>query len=229
MTQPGYRHRILVVDRSGSISNVLTGQQSGLEEFFMSESRVPGKATYSLWDFDSEIRCVHSFASLEDVRGYRIEPRDMTALYDAAGDAVETEGRQLAAVPEDQRPEDVVVIISSDGQENSSRRRTGGEVKKLLELQQDTYKWRVLYLGFGAAAFAEGAKIGTRPGLTVNSVNSDTGAQNAWQMSSDYLARVPVASAAAAAGQPADLTDEERALGESGEKQEEQGTTKKKR
>jgi hypothetical protein len=223
MTQPGYRHRILVIDRSGSISNVLTGQQSGLEEFFMSESRVPGKATYSLWDFDSEIRCVHSFAPLEELRGYRIEPRDMTALYDATGDAVEAEGRQLAAMPEDQRPEDVTVIVSSDGQENSSRRRSGDEVKKLLELQQDAYQWRVLYMGFGAAAFAEGAKMGTRSGLTVNSVNSNAGAQNAWKMSSDYLSRAPVAVAAAAAG-TYDLTDEERALGESGEEQE--GTAK---
>jgi len=217
MTLQGYRHRILVIDRSGSILGILQGQQDGLREFFKSEASVPGKATYSLWDFDTEVRRVHALAPLDDVQGYQIEPRGGTALYDAVGAAVSTEGEALAALPEDQRPEDVVVIVSSDGEENSSCRLTGAGVKALLEHQQGTYQWRVLYMGFGQAAFDEGERVGARGGLTVNSVASDAGSRNSWKMSAGYLSRVPYAAAAAGQGIFTDLTPEERALGESGD------------
>jgi hypothetical protein len=197
VTQPGYRHRIIVMDRSGSIWDILAGQQSGLQEFLRSEERVPGKVTFSLWDFDTEIRCVASLAPLDAVKGYVIEPRGGTAMYDAVGDAVSAEGEKLAALPEDERPEDVTVIIASDGMENRSVRRTGPEVKQMLGHQQDAYGWRVIYMGTNQDAFAEGAKIGAHANLSVNYVNSNTGSQNAWNATSDLLARAPVAVASA--------------------------------
>jgi hypothetical protein len=82
---------------------------------------------------------------------------------------------------------------------------------------RDVFGWRVLYMGCNQDALKEGAKIGTRSGLSVNTVSSDTGQRRAWKMSSNYLGRVPVASAAAARGQSTDLSPEERSLGESGE------------
>lgn len=219
MTQAGYRHRILVIDRSGSIRGILKGQQAGLDEFLASEAAIPGKATYSLWDFDTEITRRYVLEPADRVKGYKIEPRGSTALYDAVATAVIDEGEDLAALPEGERPEDVVLIVSSDGEENSSCRYTGAAVNALLTQQQDVYKWRVLYMGFGREAFDEGERIGTRGGMTVNSVSTNTGSQNAWKMSASYLRRAPVAFAAAAAGQSLDLTPEERALGESGEEQ----------
>jgi hypothetical protein len=212
VTQPGYRHRIIVMDRSGSINAILAGQQSGLDEFLASEGRVPGKATFSLWDFDSEIRCVHSLAPLDSVKGYAIEPRGNTAMHDAVGDAVAGEGEKLAALPEEERPEDVTVIIASDGLENSSRRRTGPEVKAMLDRQQDAYGWRVIYMGTNQDAFAEGAKLGARRGTTVNYANSSTGSANSWAATSNLLSRAPVATASAGGY---DFSDDERNLAES--------------
>jgi hypothetical protein len=214
MTQAGYRHRIIIQDRSASMNDILAGAQSGLDEFIEAEGKAapPGKVTFSIWDFDTEIRCVHSFEGADAVRGYQIRPRGNTALYDAAGMAVTAEGRNLAGLPEGERPEDVVVIIASDGRENSSQKWEGPQVAALLAQQQDVYKWRVLYMGCKQDAFAEGAKIGTRQGLTVNTASTNSGQENAWKMSSDYLGRVPVA---AATMDSLDLTDEERARGES--------------
>lgn len=197
MTQPGYRHRIIIMDRSGSIGSILAGQQGGLKEFFGSEALVPGRATYSLWDFDTEIRCLHSLAPLDTVTGYVIEPRGGTAMNDAVGDAVSAEGEKLAALAEDGRPEDVTVIIASDGEENSSRRRTGPEVKAMLDHQQDAYGWRVIYMGTNQDAFAEGAKLGARQDLTVNYASTNTGSLNSWTATAGLLSRAPVAAAAA--------------------------------
>ena len=212
MTQPGYRHRIIVMDRSGSIADILAGQQSGLREFFNSEGQVPGKATFSLWDFDTEIRCVHSLAPLDAAQGYLIEPRGGTAMHDAVGDAVTGEGEKLAAMPEDERPEDVTVIIASDGLENRSQRRTGSEVKAMLGHQQDAYGWRVIYMGCNQDAFAEGEKLGARQDLTLNYVNTNTGSANTWSAASSLLARAPVAMASAGGYE---FNQDERDLAES--------------
>lgn len=214
MTQAGYRHRIIIQDRSGSMSGILPGAQSGLEEFFGAEERLGGKVTFSVWDFDTEIRCVHSFQGADAVRGYRIEPRNATNLHGAVGMAVEGEGAKLAALPEDERPEDVTVLIASDGLHNTSGLYTAAQVRVMLEHQREVYGWRVIYMGCNQDAFAEAGNIGVAPGLTVNSAGTSTGQANAWKMSASYLSRTPVAASASAV--VLDLTDDERALGESG-------------
>jgi hypothetical protein len=215
MTQQGYRHRVIIQDRSGSMTKILRGAQDGLDEFIAGEAAVPGKVTVSLWDFDTETRCFASFAAPDEVSGYRIRPRGSTNMYDAVWIAVSAEGDQLARLPEDERPADVTVIIASDGEHNTDDLYTGLEVKGLLDQQQDAYQWRVIYMGCNQDAFEEGEKLGTRRGLTVNTVSTDDGQYRSWKMSSDYLSRVPVA--AAAGGQSVDFTPEERALGESAE------------
>jgi hypothetical protein len=220
MTQAGYRHRVIIQDRSGSMEKILAGAQEGLDEFLQGEAAAPGKVTVSLWDFDTETRCVASFRPPGEVAGYLIVPRGGTNLYDAVAMAVTIEGAKLGALPEDQRPEDVTVLVASDGAHNTTVEHDGPQVRDMLGHQQAAYGWRVIYMGCNQDAFAEGAKIGARAGLTVNSVGTSTGQHNAWRMSLDYLSRVPVAAAAAARGQSADLTDEERSLGESGEEQE---------
>jgi hypothetical protein len=216
MTQAGYRHRIIIQDRSGSMGDdddFLAGAQRGLEEFLRGAAKAPGRVTVSLWDFDTEIRCVHSFVPPEHA-AYRIQPRGGTNLYGAVGQAVTTEGEALAALPEGERPEDVTVLVASDGKHNTTMDWTGARVKALLERQQGEYSWRVLYMGCGTEAFNEGERIGTHGGLTVNTAHSGAGQQAAWKMSGNYLDRVPVASAATMDSYV--LSDEERALGESG-------------
>jgi hypothetical protein len=211
MTQAGYRHRIIIQDRSGSMGDILEGAQRGLEEFLKGEAQAPGRVTVSLWDFDVEIRCVHSFKQPEEI-GYQITPRGGTNLYGAVGAAVITEGEALASLADDERPEDVTVLVASDGEHNTTVEWTGARVKALLDGQQDIYKWRVLYMGCGAEAFNEAERMGTHSGLSVNTVRSNAGQRNAWKMSSDYLSRVPVGASCTA--DSLDLTDEERALGE---------------
>lgn len=221
MTMKGYVHRVLVIDRSGSIGMILDGQQRGLAEFFESEARVQlagdvVKATYSLWDFDTEIRCVHLHAQLNEVRNYKIEPRGGTALYDAVAQAVSAEGRHLSCMRESERPEDVTVIISSDGEENSSKEYGlgaggGPRVAEMLKHQQEAYAWRVLYMGTNQDAFAEGAKIGIAVNTSLSYTNSNAGSAGGWAAQANLLRRAPVAMAAPM-GMGYAYNDEERAM-----------------
>lgn len=216
MTQAGYRHRILVIDHSASIKTIVAGQQSGLRELIDSEAALPGTVTFSLWQFDDEIECVHSFAAADQVRDYLIVPHGMTAMYDAIADAVIAEGVALAALAEDERPEDVTVLIASDGLENASKRFTGTEVAELLRVQKDDYSWRVLYMGTNQDALKEGEKFGVVNDSSLDYHASDAGSANAWKMSAHLMSRAPVASAAPG-GQGFSYNEAERAVAASDE------------
>lgn len=222
MTKPGYRLRLLIIDRSGSIASLMPGQQTGFDELLSGEAALPGEAAFSLWDFDSEIRCIASHAPLSEVQGYKIEPRGLTALNDAIGRAVTEEGAKLAALPEDQRPEDVTVIVSTDGLNTQPNQEwTTAKVHALLAEQQAKYGWRVLFLGTNQDAIQEAGKYSVASGQAVNFTSSSTGARNSWVGTRNYLSRVPLASAAG--GQGLNYSAEERELAESGEEPENAG------
>jgi hypothetical protein len=199
---------------------IITGAQAGLREFFSNEAALPGEVTLSLWDFDNpgNIRCLHSFARPAEAASYIIEPRGMTALYDAIAEVVAAEGAKLAALSEDERPEDVTVIIASDGEENQSAKypkpHGGPLVKAMLDHQQEVYGWRVLYLGTNQDALAESAAIGVAGGSTLSYVNTSTSTQNSWGATNDLLTRAPVA-AAVPGGQGFVYSRMERQKGES--------------
>src|SRR5882724_4452266 len=119
MTNPERRHIIFVMDRSGSIRDILSDMQGGFSQFITDQLAVPLETTASLYQFDTEHDQPFSFAPLAELRNYTIVPRGGTALLDAVGTAFVKEGEQLAAMPEDQRPGTVIVLIATDGLENS--------------------------------------------------------------------------------------------------------------
>jgi len=136
MTNPRYQHDILIMDRSGSISSILEGMQDGFREFIgaqgalhVSQGGELESVTASLWQFDDKVELVASFEDVLRLAPYTIRPRGSTALYDAVGLAVTTEGERLAAMSEDQRPGQVIVVIASDGLENWSKEWDGGKIR----------------------------------------------------------------------------------------------------
>lgn len=197
MTNPRYQHDILIIDRSWSINEILAGMQDGLTEFLHGQDELLAaqggeleRVTASLWQFDDKIDCVGSFQPVPSFLDYKIQPRGNTALRDAIGRAVTTEGEQLAALPEDQRPGQVVVVIASDGLENVSQEWTWPQVRALLRQQQGDYGWQVVYMGTNQDAFAEAEKIGVAGNDSVLEYRaSNAGTKNAWKMSGSAVGR----------------------------------------
>jgi len=218
MTNPRYQHDIVVMDRSGSIREILQGMQEGFREFISAQGALHvsqggelESVTASLWQFDDKIDQVGSFEPVGNLASYMIVPRGNTALYDAIGRAVTTEGEALAAMSEDQRPGQVVVIIASDGRENWSKEWDGGKVRELLERQQRDYGWQVIYLGTNQDAFSEARKIGAQ---NVNSVlsykSSNAGTQKAWRGTSAAVGRFSHDFLGAGVAASVSYNDEER-------------------
>jgi uncharacterized protein YegL len=161
LTDPGYVHYIMIVDRSGSMSTIRADMNGGIHTFVDKQLEgVDGnKRTVSFYQFDTEHDRVHDFDLLEKVKTYELVPRGGTALLDACGQAITEVGQKLSAMDEDKRPGYVMVIIVTDGMENSSRKYTRAQVKKMVTHQQDKYGWRFTYLGV-EDAFNQAESIG---------------------------------------------------------------------
>lgn len=218
MTIQAYQHDILIMDRSGSISDILAGMQDGFREFCASQAALEAegiRVTGSLWQFDDEIECLHSVQPVTSLASYRIIPRGMTALFDAVGMAITAEGAKLAALPEDQRPGQVLCLVSSDGKENHSREYAGDRVAAMIEHQRDAYKWKFVFIGTNQDVFktAGGLNIGLASSLSY--APSSAGAQSAWRSTSAAVGRYTRSASSAPKGQ-ADLFEVEYSDSERG-------------
>jgi hypothetical protein len=221
MTDPGYIHRIILCDSSGSMLSILDGMQSGFAEFTQSQREIlagdPGlRMTVSLWEFADDVECRHSFASLDEVAGWRLKPGGWTALHDGIGISLTTEGAHLASLREDRRPSQVSALIITDGKENKSRRYDAAQARSLVEQQRVTYNWDVTFLGANQDAALSAAEVGSVSSLSFQATNSATsGAMSA--VSSRY-ARAAKAAASSAGGTvdwgSVDYTEDERRLAE---------------
>lgn len=150
----------VVMDRSGSMSSIKDEAENGLNSFIEEQKKLPGDATFTLVEFDTEYNFVHNGVPLKDVPKCKLVPRGMTALLDAVGRAVNETGDRLSKMPEDQRPGLVVFVIITDGQENASHEFTRKQIKEMIEHQTNVYNWKFTFLGANQDAFAEAASIG---------------------------------------------------------------------
>lgn len=160
MTDSDYRHLILVVDRSGSMQSCREATQEGINSFFATQAGEPGRATASLFEFDTEHDTVFEHVPLAEAPAYTLVPRNGTALLDAVGFAFAREGEWLASLPEDERPGAVVVVIATDGEENSSREYSADQIRDIIREQRETYNWQVLFIGANMDAVKTAAAYG---------------------------------------------------------------------
>ena len=165
MTKPAYTHIISILDTSGSMSRIIDELASSFESFCLRQKEVPGDVTCSVYTFNSLVEKTESFVDV--VNNVIKLPRFAsggTALFDAIGYALNTEGAALSNMAEDQRPSKVIVTILTDGDENASKEFRGEQgrlkIKEMLEHQQSKYSWEVIYMGANIDAQQTSASIG---------------------------------------------------------------------
>lgn len=189
MTDPAYRHYLLVVDRSGSMDSIKDEAQNGIRHFVREQAALDGRATLTLCQFDNKYEVVHDFTALAAAGSYELVPRNMTALLDACGMAITTVGERLAILPEDQRPGKVIVLITTDGHENASHEYSREQVKNLITRQREQYKWQFLYVGANVDAFAEAGGMGIAAAGTMNYTADSAGTKSAYAAASASSSR----------------------------------------
>lgn len=116
--------------------------------------------TLVLYDFDSEYREVFK-GRKGDYDYYKLEPRGMTALYDAVGRAIDSTGAYLKArIDAGEEAPAVVFVIVTDGGENSSREITWEALTERIKTQTETYGWTFDFLAADQDAMSAAKNLG---------------------------------------------------------------------
>lgn len=154
---------IFVLDRSSSMSSMREEAISGFNTFLAGQQELPGKATFSLVFFDTDVVLVYDNADIKKIPtldAFTYKPNGMTALYDAIGYTVDRyKGRKA---------EKTIMAVLTDGEENSSRRYNSFSVQQLLKDVQGEGEWEVLFLG----ANLDTTRFANNAGIKLNNTTS---------------------------------------------------------
>ena len=149
-----------LLDRSGSMQDSKELTEDGWRELINTQRSEPEYCEVTLAQFDTEYEVLYPPTAIAAVPEFVLVPRGRTALLDAAGVFITEVGEQLAALPADQRPGQVICLIMTDGMENASHRWTWEALKALIIQQREVYGWKFIFLGADIDAVEVGERMG---------------------------------------------------------------------
>lgn len=159
----GYTHICIVLDASGSMSDIEGDTKGSFNSFIKAQKAAEGKTVLDIYQFSGEVRRIVEhvdLASFSDDLMARYTCSGCTALNDAVCTAIDTLGQEFAAMKEEDRPENVLIVIITDGFENASRKFSSSDVKERIKHQTEKYNWEFQYLAANQDAFATGSAMG---------------------------------------------------------------------
>ena len=146
---------IFLLDESGSMNSMGQEPVQAVNKFIQEQktSLEDDGATFSLWKFNSTVKKVIDDIPLKDV-GEFIDflPNDMTALYDAIGNAITTKKNKS-------NYDNVICIILTDGLDNSSVEYNLVNINSMIKEMETQHNWKFVYLGANQDAFEVGSKM----------------------------------------------------------------------
>ena len=166
-----YTHICIVLDASGSMSSIEDDTKVSFNSFIKAQREAGGKTVFDLYQFSDEVKRLVEhvdLATFKDDLMASYNCSGCTALNDAVCIAIDTLGQELAAMKEEDRPENVLMVIITDGFENASRKFTSKDVKDRIKHQTEKYNWEFQYLAANQDAFASGADLGIAQDNCVN-------------------------------------------------------------
>lgn len=167
-----------ILDRSGSMAAMVEPAIAGFNTFLRDQQQAEGDARLSLVLFDNEflVPCASlPVAEVVELDTTTFVPRGSTALLDAIGLTIDRLGAHLEAIPEPDRPGQVVVAILTDGEENASTRFTWQDIAQKISHQEKHYSWQFLFLGANQDAIATAARMGVAAGNSATYLHDAAG------------------------------------------------------
>lgn len=184
-----------ILDRSGSMSGVRDDIIGGFNTFITDQRKTPGECSVTLAQFDDQYEIIHNNKPIQEVPNLDFTtyvPRGNTALNDAVGRTINAIGSELSKLSENDRPGNVIVVIITDGLENASSEFSGAQVKRMIEHQQEKYKWHFTYLAasMDKAHVTVASSIGIRSSAYNQSSRSAQGSNALFSASSAAVSRL---------------------------------------
>ena len=159
---------ILLLDESGSMAPLERDTRGSVNTFISEQGRIPGEANLEIIVFNTHDRIIRERAPVRSIALLQesdYKPQGGTALSDALVKSIDNLGARLRALPESERPNNVIFAILTDGEENSSELPMD-EAKKRIKVQTDQFGWKFIYLAAGEGALQQGRNYG----LSMNNI-----------------------------------------------------------
>src|SRR5688572_22144100 len=98
------------------MDSIKTAMESGFDEFLAEHRKNPStRLTLVQFDNHNSQDVVYTARPIVEAPRLSIDPRGMTPLFDALCTAIDRTGARLAAMPERDRPSNVLFVIITDG------------------------------------------------------------------------------------------------------------------
>lgn len=105
---------------------------------------------------------------------YNYSPEGLTAMNDGIGIAIDSVGKWLADMPEEERPSKNLIVVMTDGCENASKEYTLKQVKEMIQHQTDVYNWSFVYMGTDVTTVETAENLGIRMSSFSSRKSEDT-------------------------------------------------------
>ena len=198
MTDKKYTAVVLVVDRSGSMAGIAKSVQDTLEEFVNKQLSEPGRLTIDTVFFDDKIENrVELVDPAKDKLDLTLEPRGMTALYDAVGMKIDSFGKKLSELPEKKRPGKVIFVIATDGMENASVEITQEALATRISEHRETHGWDFTFIGANHDAVMTAQQLNIPQGSSITFAATAAGTESVLRSMSSYVSASRVGAAPA--------------------------------
>jgi Mg-chelatase subunit ChlD len=174
---------ICIADRSGSMQSIRNDVIGGFNSFLKDQQSVPGEARMTYTQFDAEHEVVYQGKPLSEapqLDDKTFVPRGSTALLDAIGMTMNTQGKRIA---EEKWADKVIVCIITDGGENASKEYKLDQIKSMIEHAQKN-EWSFIFLAANQDAFAVGSTMGISAATTMNFSANAAGTAQAYASTS---------------------------------------------
>ena len=182
---PNKTEIVVLVDRSGSMTELVKDMEAGYAAFVKDQETVAGEAALTLVTFDTQgLDTIYESAPLASARTFTLKPRGGTPLIDAVAMTIDKVGARLDKLPEAEKPASVFFMIITDGEENSSKHFKKTDVQERIKRQTEQYNWHFIYLGANVDAFNEAASLGISTYNAANYTPSAVGVRSAYEASS---------------------------------------------
>lgn len=144
---------IIILDESGSMVDMGDEPIQSLNNFISEQKKIVDDSKFTLWKFNTTYSNIFDDVLLQNVVKFKdYNPSGMTALYDTIFKAINTKLKK-------HNHNSVICVIITDGVDNSSIKKAS-EIKSLINMMENEYKWKFLFFGANIDTFTEGSKVG---------------------------------------------------------------------
>lgn len=137
---------IFAFDCGADASAHMDSAIKSLKGFVLAQRKPNGEMNASGVAYNSRITPVFDNVPVGKlvVKNYGFEQGGMgeCRMLDATAQLMNSVGARLNETPEDQRPSKVVCVINVIGRDNASRKYTYDNLRDMIALQRDVYKWQ---------------------------------------------------------------------------------------